>query len=407
MEYFTLLRYLLLLLIILSVLIPMQNRNGDSATVSVAQIQASLPPSFPPQPTPKNQLTWGERVFRGLEYLAYKHEVEQLSDGTWIGYWRNDVGYKTGMSYSASNTNAKHVGITAIACLAFMANGHYPGRGEYGQIVETCLNFVLHALDQSSVRGFITYDGSRMYSHAFAALFLAEAYGMRNRGHRLEEALRQQLMTSIRLIITSQNNQGGWRYAPYAVDSDISIAVSQLQALRAVANVGFSIPPYTMERAEFYVDRSYNPIDGVFYYTIDDGRPSRFNWTLTSAGVVAMQQFGHYFEIQQRNGRSLPLEPAYDFIKRGHSMSHYSTNWTPTLDYYYGYYYATQAMYQYSRRDEDIWVEWKQHLDRAVAVRQNLNDGGYWSDNVGKNYATAMATLILSMDNELLPILQK
>ena len=48
-----------------------------------------------------------------------------------------------------------------------------------------------------------------MYSHGFGTLFLAEAYGMT---HRPE--IREKLQKAVRLIIDTQNIEGGWRYQP-------------------------------------------------------------------------------------------------------------------------------------------------------------------------------------------------
>ena len=36
----------------------------------------------------------------------------------------------------------------------------------------------------------------------------------------------------------SQNDEGGWRYEPYARESDMSIVVCQVIALRAARNIG-------------------------------------------------------------------------------------------------------------------------------------------------------------------------
>jgi len=67
----------------------------------------------------------------------------------------------------------KHVGITGLACMAFMADGHMPGRGVYGTHVQRGLDFILN---HSSESGLIAADTSHgpMYGHGYAALFLGE-----------------------------------------------------------------------------------------------------------------------------------------------------------------------------------------------------------------------------------------
>ena len=45
--------------------------------------------------------------------------------------------------------------------------------------------------------------------------------------------LRDALERAVALIVSSQNDQGGWRYEPRPADADISVTVMQLVALRA------------------------------------------------------------------------------------------------------------------------------------------------------------------------------
>src|SRR5688500_14205343 len=63
-----------------------------------------------------------EAVQKGFDYLR----TQQNSDGS---FGRGRYG--------------KHVGITALCALAYMADGNLPGRGPYGQEVARALEFVL------------------------------------------------------------------------------------------------------------------------------------------------------------------------------------------------------------------------------------------------------------------------
>ena len=107
-----------------------------------------------------------EAIRRGLAWLS----EQQQADGSWQG----KVGYKLNSGYNY-DADTGHVGVTSLALMAFLAGGHLPGRGEYGTTVERGLEFVLGAAGDD---GYITHAGTRMYSHAFATLFLAEVYGM-------------------------------------------------------------------------------------------------------------------------------------------------------------------------------------------------------------------------------------
>jgi squalene cyclase len=147
---------------------------------------------------------------RGLEYL----KQTQNADGSWT----DKIGRK--VHYEYRGRLGKHVGVTSLACLAFLAQGSLPGRGKYGEQVEKGLDFILRTVQTN---GFISTDESRMYSHAFATLFLAEVYGMTGM-----EKVKERLKSAAGLIVQAQNDTGGWRYQPGADDADMSITVCQV-----------------------------------------------------------------------------------------------------------------------------------------------------------------------------------
>jgi len=176
-------------------------------------------------------------VDKGLAWLART----QSPDGSWVA----KIGYKLNNGYNYTADDKGHLGVTALSGMAFLAGGHLPGRGKYGPNVERALDFVLANVQED---GYVTYGGSRMYDHAFATLFLAEICGMTHR-----EEVRKRLQKAVDFIVRSQNEQGGWRYEPYATESDMSIVVCQVIALRAARNIGIRVPKATVDRAARYV----------------------------------------------------------------------------------------------------------------------------------------------------------
>ena len=185
--------------------------------------------------------------------------------------------------------------MTSLAGLAFMASGSSPGRGPYGSQIDKALAYVMQNTSPSGfIAVFATSTHGPMYSHGFGTLFLAEAYGMT---HRPE--IREKLQKAVRLIIDSQNIEGGWRYQPVRRDADLSVTICQINALRAARNAGLFVPKETVDACIRYVKRSQNP-DGGFRYMLQAGATSEF--PRSAAGVVALQSAGEYDSKEVRDG---------------------------------------------------------------------------------------------------------
>jgi hypothetical protein len=282
-----------------------------------------------------------------------------------------------------SSTYRGNIAITSVAGLAFMASGSSPGRGPYGAHIDKALVYVM---ENTSPSGFIAVAASSthgpMYSHGFGTLFLAEAYGMT---HRPE--IREKLQKAVRLIIDSQNNEGGWRYQPVKRDADISVTICQINALRAARNAGLYVPKETVDACIRYVKQSQNA-DGGFRYMLQGGASA---FPRSAAGVVALQSAGEYDSKEVRDGVAY-LRGYTREIKLGNRYSHY----------YYGHYYAAQAMWL---RGGDDWAEWYPAIRNELLKRQSAQ--GYWTDSICNEYGTAMALIILQIPNNYLPIFQR
>jgi hypothetical protein len=327
-------------------------------------------------------------VERGLDYLVRNQNPD--------GSWTDRVGRKVHMTYRG--TKAPHVGVTALAGVSLLSYGTLPGQGPSRRVVVAggersfpeslclALEFTLRSTQEN---GYISAHGSRMYSHAFAALFLAEAYGTGFYGDtaRVKDCLGR----ATRLIVSAQNEEGGWRYRPGVQDSDMSVTVCQVMALRAARNAGIEVPRETIRRAVKYVHSSYLPHFGAFTYQLGDefrGFVSRHSFALTAAGVSTLFGAGEYDAYEIREGLKFLWQ---NQPRRSEARFNF--------DYYYGQYYAVQAMFQAGGEN---WRRWYEYIRQELLALQEPS--GCWSDLVGSNYATAMATIILQFPNQYLPI---
>jgi hypothetical protein len=268
--------------------------------------------------------------------------------------------------------------------MALIASGSTPGRGPYGKQLDRCLDFILANAAQS---GFIDVPSAAMhgpmYGHGFATLFLSECYGMTHRAD-----IRDKLTKAVQLIVNTQNAQGGWRYQPVRDEADISVTVCEVMALRAARNAGLHVPKETMTKSIEYVKKCQNE-DGGFMYMLTGG-PSAF--PRSAAAVVALYSAGVYEGPEIKKG----LDYLMTQIPRGDDFSHES-------HYFYGHYYAVQAMWQ---AGGDYWTRWYPAIRDALVKRQ-AEDGSWLDASISNEYGTSMACIILQIPNNYLPIFQR
>ena len=221
-----------------------------------------------------------------------------------------------------------------------------------------------------------------MYAHAFGTLFLAEAYGIT---HRPE--IREKLQKAVRLIVDCQNDEGGWRYQPVKRDADISVTICQINALRAARIAGLEVPQHTIDAYIRYVKQSQNA-DGGFRYMLPGGASA---FPRSAGGVLALESAGDRDSKEVRDGVAY-LRGFVGGIKLGTRYSHY----------FYGHYYAAQAIWL---RGGDDWAQWYPAIRDELLERQSAQ--GFWADSICHEYGTAMALIVLQIPNNYLPIFQR
>jgi len=302
---------------------------------------------------------------RGLAYL----KTQQNEDGSFgLGrYGRN-------------------VGIASICALAFMADGHMPGQDDYGQVVKKTLDFVLSCSTETGLIASGSTSHGPMYGHGFATLFLGEIYGMNPSDTRVRDAL----VRAVQLIVNSQNEQGGWRYNPVPYDADVSVTICQVMGLRSARNAGIKVPKKTIDRAGRYVRDCQNP-DGGFRYMIQPGGSA---WPRTAAGVAALFYAGIYEDDSIKRG--------LDYLVRSASPGESNRRFGRS-HFYYGHYYAVQAMFI---AGDEQWAKWWPSV-RKLFLDLQTTSGSWTSPQTGSAYATAMSLIVLQMPKRYLPIFQK
>src|SRR5438045_81142 len=276
-----------------------------------------------------------------LKFLAAK----QLPNGAWG---------------SAEEEQQHPIAITGYTLMAFQAAGQLPGEGEFGRNVSAGMQYLL---DSTSIDGLLgnRNDGQYMYGHGVASISLAELYGQTR-----SPAMRPKLEKIIRVIIASQNVEGGWRYRPIARDADISVTVLQVVALRAAKNAGLEVPQLTIDKAVQYVKRCHHAPSGGFTY-----QPNRDpGFARTAAAIYSLQVCGLYDDPMVKRGAEYLLRN-----NKNHDQ------W-----FTYGNFYAAPALYMLG---DDTWKRWyaeiKGTLLRAVSMK---DEPAFWQSTRTKNCHT-------------------
>src|SRR5262249_10869316 len=127
-----------------------------------------------------------------------------------------------------------------------------------------------------------------MYEHAFAVQFLGEVLA-RIDDREKKDLVRKALQRGVKLILDSQNEQGGWRYHPRPLEADISVTCCQVYALMAARKAGITVPQETVSKAIGYIKSCQDPKSGGFRYQ-PGPRPPGF--TRAAAAVAALQLAG-------------------------------------------------------------------------------------------------------------------
>jgi len=298
------------------------------------------------------------------------------ADGDWEVTPDSEAALARGLDWLArtqgpeGNWESNDLGLVGMGALAFLAAGHSPGHGKYGEAVDRALNYVLKNAKPSGLLN-ISNAQRDMYNHGLAAFVLGQAHGMTN-----DARISPVLDRALKLIAYTQCEDGGWDYQARRQlhGHDLSLVVMQAKALRSAVDSGLEVSPEVIDLAIKSVREHYRAASGKknfddpavraekgqFTYDGNRGTPA-----MAACGVVCLQEFGEYDQVGGRD-----WEQCYPKLR-------------------------------------DTLVA-NQHVD----VKNPLQDGD-WTDTShvhgkpGQLYGTAVACFILAIPNRYLPILQE
>ena len=314
---------------------------------------------------------------------------------------RAEAALDKGLRYLAQTQNAggswgenNQVAVTSLSLMAFMVKGHFPEREPHGPTMAKGVDFLLK---QSRLNK--GYLGSNMYEHGLATLALSEVWGETTRSDEIRDALKN----AVSVIVRNQTQKGGWGYYPdrdlgY---QDMSITVMQIVGLASAKEAGILVPDDTMKRAIAYVKSCQHEAGWFGYQQYGQQLPGSPPFARTAAGVTSLMMSGERDSEEVKRG----LKYLHDL---GNAPFKQSYPW-----FYYGHYYAVQAMYQSSEKDYQAWYP---KIRDALIDAQEAD--GCWKGGIPTgvrtkittdrdSYCTPMAVLILGVPYRYLPIYQR
>ena len=320
----------------------------------------------------------------GLEWL----HKEQTKEGADAGSFGNPR-YRTATA--------------SFAGLAFLANGHTPGEGDYGIATDMAMQFVKSTMTPDGYLG--TQDNS-MYVHAICTLFGLSYLG-RSSDPEKEKELAEWCRKAIKLILEAQKirkaraETGGWRYSPYARESDLSVTSWQLLSLHAAKQCGYNIDDDVFDSALKFINNSFMETDegeGGFLYRLGTSKEPE----PAATGVAVFMKGLFDKELDDKVKRSLKYLTRYPPSWGGRQYNGF---------FFFGSFYMSQGMFQVGG---ETWNSYRPKMQRVLVDNQE-GDGrwGFPPDNkpqsypAGEAYCTAMAVLILSLDKQYLPMYQR
>jgi hypothetical protein len=315
-----------------------------------------------------------QAIERALAWLA-KNQTKE--DGSW--------------TWQKGNTN-NVTGITSLCIMAFLAKGHTPGVGPYGEALNKGIDFILSSQRPNGLLVYGETGNGAMYCHSISTLMLAEVSGMVDppRQKKIDVVLPK----ALKAILAAQrmpkdpNNAGGWRYQIDSPDSDISCTGWALMALRSARNSGTVVPQEAIDMGVAYVLRCQHRESGGFAY--GPGGPP--GWARTGTAVLCLELCGHH--------RERPALMGGEWI-----LQHLSHRYGEGEFFAYAMYYCAQATFQLG---DEYWEKFAAQMYDIMLPAQNKE--GFWPDQgplYGDFYSTSMAVLAMSVPYRQLPIYQR
>jgi len=324
-------------------------------------------------------------VERALHWLA----EHQFYDGSWS--YEHHTAPRCHGKCGEDGFNPSRVAATAMALLPFLGTGQTHREGPYKKNIDLGLKYLVRVMQAEGSNGSLWDDAGTMYAHGLASIALCEAYGMTH-----DQQLQGPAQSVVNFIVFAQDPEGGgWRYQPQT-PGDTSVVGWQLMALKSAQMAYLKVPPHTMKKAGYFLDKVQAEKGAVYGYLSPEGRRP----ATTAIGLLCRMYLGWKHE-------QLPLQHGVQIL----GQLGPSTDRTGNKNNMYYNYYATQVMHHYGGYP---WQRWNAVMREYLIKSQETkgHEAGSWylpgSDDGsragGRLYCTAMAAMTLEVYYRYMPL---
>ena len=289
------------------------------------------------------------------------------------------------------------IGVTGLALLAFLGNGHTMIHGEYREVVRRGVKWLADEQDRESGLFGEEIGHAFLYDHAIASLAMCETFYLDR-----STVLRSKVQRAMNYISRARNPYGVWGYSvPPDGTNDTSVTGWMVLALKSADDAGLRVDREAFTAAAQWFDEMTDPGTGRVGYRetgstssrvmgMNDQYPVEKGEALTSVALLCR------FFLGQDPADTPAMEQHADLVVRT------LPEWDPEglgCDMYH-WYYGSYAMFQMGG---DHWRRWRRAMEPAV-IESQRNDGsargswdpvGPWGQPGGRVYSTAVMALCL------------
>ncbi len=275
---------------------------------------------------------------------------------------------------------------TSMALLAFLGDGNTHMSGEYKDVVDKGIRYLVGLQDRSGLVAGKSRGHEKMYSQAQATIVLCELYGMTK-----DSWLRPRAQLALDFAMDAQSDEGGWRYQP-KFDADTSVTGWFVMALKSGEAAGLEVHTPVWAGIDDFLT-SVQSYEGAAYAYQPGRGPSP---AMTAEGLLCRQYLGWQRDEPALKRGAMALVDGSPFNMRDR-------------DVYY-WYYATQVLHHYGGSPWRVWNdEMREQLPKAQ-VKSGKEAGSWapqqdsWGRNSGRLYTTCLSLYCMEVYYRHMPL---